>query len=554
MGFNDLLQSIGGLSRFQVLHTAMLLVPMFFMACHNFLQNFTAAIPSHRCWLPTLDNQTMDYHHGSLSEFIPVDVNQKPESCRRFEEPQPGLWSNSTSYNNTKACEDGWVYDKSTFTSTIVTEWDLVCNFRTMRQIAQSIYMAGVLVGAFLLGGLSDRFGRRPLLIGSYLSMGVAGTCASFIPSFVGYCVFRCLCGIAFSGITLNTISLILEWIPPNGRTVMGTLFAYSFTTGQLLLPGLAYGIRHWRQLQFTVSVPYYFFFLYSWFIPESARWLILKGRYSEALRYLQRAANINGKRIEGKKLTEEVLISHMRSEMKHTKHTSSPLDLVHTPGMRRITICLMLVWFSTSLSFYGVGMDLQKFGGSIFLMQLIFGAIDIPAKLISAILLSCLGRRVTQSAALILSGVALLCNAFVPQDMKLLRIALAVFGKGCAAASFACAYLYSGELFPTVIRQTGMGFSTMNARVGSMVAPLVLMLWEISPILPTAIYGVSALISGSAAAFLIETHKRQLPDTVEEVESRFQGKDMPKVIAKEEVALTQCPSPPPLKPFVDTV
>ncbi|KAM4721496.1 solute carrier family 22 member 6-A-like [Rhinophrynus dorsalis] len=555
MGFNDLLQSIGGLGHFQVLNTTMLLIPMLFMACHNFLQNFSAAIPAHRCWLPSLDNDTMGYHQVDLLDLVPKDGNQKPMSCLRYKRAGHGMWTNRTLWNDTESCKDGWVYDKSVFSSTIVTEWDLVCDLRKMRQIAQSIYMAGVLVGAVLLGGLSDRFGRRVLLIGSYLVMAVSGTCVAFLPSFITYCIFRCICGMAFSGIVLNTISLILEWTPPKGRTLMGTLFAYSFTCGQILLAGLAYGIRDWRWLQFTVSAPFYLFFLYSWFVPESARWLILRGRAHEALRDLKRVARINRKREEGEKLSEKVLISHMQSEVAHSKSSHTVLDLYRTPAMRRVTICLMLVWFSMSFAFYGLGMDLQKFEINIFLLQFTFGAIDVPAKLTAAILMSTIGRRVTQSAAMIMSGVALLCNAFVPQEMKIANIVLAVLGKGCLAASFACAYLYSGELFPTVIRQTGMGIVAMKARLGSMIAPLVLMLWEVSPILPPAIYGVAAILSGSAAIFLTETCNQQLPDTVEEVEARSQGKDLQKEVPKEEVPLNQCQSQSPTRRhLVDTV
>lgn len=42
-------------------------------------------------------------------------------------------------------------------TSILSLQWDLVCSYRQLRQMAQSIYMAGVLVGALVLGGLSDR-------------------------------------------------------------------------------------------------------------------------------------------------------------------------------------------------------------------------------------------------------------------------------------------------------------------------------------------------------------------------------------------------------------
>ncbi|XP_063800928.1 solute carrier family 22 member 6-A-like isoform X2 [Pseudophryne corroboree] len=516
----------------------------------------TAAIPTHRCRLPALDDTTIIYNQSNLAAFIPVDGNQNSKSCLQYQNSAHAIWTNGTSNNSTEPCKYGWVYDKSVFSSTIVTEWDLVCNQRKMRQVAQSIYMAGVLVGAFVLGSLSDRFGRKAILIGSYLMMAVSGTCVAFLPSFVTYCTFRCLCGIAFSGITLNTISLTLEWMPPNGRTVVGTFFAYSFTLGQLLLAGFAYGIRDWRWLQFSVSAPYYFFFLTSWWVPESARWLIVNGRSHQALSDLRKVARINGKKEEGEKLSEKMLISHMQSELSSIKHSHTPLDLFRTPEMRRITVCLMVVWFSTSFAFYGLGMDLQNFGISIFLLQFVFGAIDIPAKLAGAILMSYLGRRVTQSASLILAGVALLCNAFIPQELKMVRIVMAVLGKGCLASSFCCAYLYSSELFPTVIRQSGMGFVVMKARMGSMVAPLVLMLSEISPVFAPAIYGVAAIISGTAAVFLRETCNQQLPDTIEEVEARAKGKDVQRIIPKEEVPLTQNQpqAQSPKRLLVDTV
>ncbi|KAM9302151.1 solute carrier family 22 member 20-like [Gastrophryne carolinensis] len=449
MGFNDLLHTIGGFGRFQLLNTIIIFIPMVFLACHNFIQNFTAAIPAHRCRIPSLDDDLVTNNNLSIIKaFIPAADNGTSDSCTRFKSAELGFWSNVS----TEPCEDGWVYDRSVFISTIVTEWDLVCNLRKMRQVAQSIYMAGVLVGAFILGTLSDRYGRKTVLSGCYLLLAVCGTCAAFIPSFVAYCIFRCLCGAGFAGIAINTISLALEWTPPSRRIVVGTVFGYLFTVGQILLSGIAYGIRDWRWLQFTLSSPYYLFFLISWFVPESARWHLVKGRSLKAVKDLQRVARINGKKEEAEKLSEEVIKAHMQSDLCGSKPSHSLLDLFRTPGMRRITICTMLVWFASSFSFYGLAMDLQKFGLSVFLVQLIFGCMDIPAKMVGAFLMSCVGRRVTQSASLILAGVALLCSALLSQDMQTARMVAAGFGKACLAASFGCAYLYTSELFPTVI------------------------------------------------------------------------------------------------------
>lgn len=59
--------------------------------------------------------------------------------------------------------------------------------------------------------------------------------------------------------------------------------------------------------------------------------------------------------------------------------------------------------------------MDLQKFGVNIFLIQVIFGAVDFPAKIIVTVAMSMLGRRLSQCASLILAGITILANLLVP-------------------------------------------------------------------------------------------------------------------------------------------
>ncbi|CAM9115711.1 unnamed protein product [Bubo scandiacus] len=116
---------------------------------------------------------------------------------------------------------------------------------------------------------------------------------------------------------------------------------------------------------------------------------------------------------------------------------------------------------------------------------------------------------------------ICILANIVVPTELRLLRMALAVLGKGSLAASFNCAYIFTGELFPTLIRQTGMGLGGTMARVGGMVAPLVRMLAEVAPPLPLLIYGAAPIISAVATCFLPETRDVPLPETVGDVERR---------------------------------
>nr|XP_042701869.1 steroid transmembrane transporter SLC22A24-like [Chrysemys picta bellii] len=207
------------MGRFQVMHVAFLAIPLLMLASHNLLQNFTAGIPEHHCQVSIMANYT---HYANLTASlpaedlfwvsIPMDRSQKPEKCQQFVTTQwqllnPNATSTNTIELDIEPCVDGWTYDKSLFTETIVTEWDLVCESRTLQQMVQSLYMAGVQVRSAVFGRLADRLGRKALLICCYLQMAVTGICAAFSPNFTTYCVFRFLTGLAISGISVNSVS-----------------------------------------------------------------------------------------------------------------------------------------------------------------------------------------------------------------------------------------------------------------------------------------------------------------------------------------------------------
>lgn len=524
-----------------------------FLACHNLLQNFSAATPNHHCRTELHENDSMYIRHlGNMSAqdllkvFIPMDLKNKTESCFKYTKPAwHFLGLNDMHINDTEIerepCTDGWQYD--IVQPTIVTEWDLVCDLRPLKQIGQSVYMSGLLLGAMIFGGLSDRFGRKAVMLWCCLQLGISGTSAALSTSFTAYCIFRFLVGMAGSGITLNASSLVVEWVPDKCRAITGSLGGYFFTFGQLVLAGLAYAIQNWRWLQFAVTAPYFVLFVVLWWSPESARWLVLNNKSEVAVKQLKQVAKINGKKEEVEKVTAELVNSSMQMELQAAKITFSIVDLVRTAGIRKISFCVSLLWFSTGFAYYALAMDLQDFGFNIYLIQVIFGVIDIPFKLLSTTTINFIGRRFNQSTCLILPGLAIISSIFIPEDQRTVRTVLATLSKGLLAAAFTCCFLYTSELYPTVIRQTGIGLGATLARAGSMVAPLVKMLGDYNTYLPAILFGIAPIVSGLAICFLPETKNVPLPDSIKEVQKRSRRKENAK-LKKEEVALEELETP----------
>ncbi|XP_036618575.1 solute carrier family 22 member 20-like [Trichosurus vulpecula] len=530
------------MGRFQILQTALLLIPGMLFSCHVLIQNFIAVVPEHHC---RLQNQTSakspflgdGRDRDLLQVSIPMDKSGKPETCLRFTEPQwQFLNPNGTEQASldTEDCLDGWVYDKSVFSSSIVIEWDLVCERKSLPSIAQAIYVGGQQAGSVVFGILSDRFGRRTVLLWSSLMAMIAGACAAFVPTFAGYVLFRFLTGAGLIGIILTRNCLTLEWTPPEKRILVTTCNAYAFPLGAILLSGWAYLVREWRWLQFSTSVSFGISLLLALYVdrtanalssqalPESARWLITHNNLQAAVKTLQKVAWINGQKEQGSNLTPEVVMSHIQEDLTTVKPKYSLRDLFQTPGMCKMTLCVMFGWFACGFSFYGMNLDLQKYGFSIYLVQVLFALIDFPTRLLGATSMSHLGNRFTFIFCAVFSGCMIILGIFVPQDMAALRLTLGVLGKGSLGTTFFCVHLYTFELYPTEIRQRGMSVGMFSGRIGALMTTLVFIIGSHSPILQPLFFGIVPILSAIGVFFLTETHGLPLLETIQETENRM--------------------------------
>uniref|UniRef100_A0A8C3DKF0 Solute carrier family 22 member 7 n=1 Tax=Corvus moneduloides TaxID=1196302 RepID=A0A8C3DKF0_CORMO len=499
MRFEDLLLEIGG--RFQILILAVLCLLRINLPMHFLLHNFLAAIPSHHCAIPHQEA----FVNLTMEEVLLISIPRKPDgtfsSCEMFSQPQFHLLLNSSLQPENKSiiqhCQHGWVYDHSQFTSTISTQWDLVCEQRGLNQATATFFFIGVTMGAMVFGYLSDRFGRKTMLQLSLVCSVVFGMLSAASVSYTMLAITRTLTGVALSGISLIVVPLGMEWVDVQHRTFTGILTSIFWSVGNMLLALAAYLVREWHWLLVAVTGPCLLSIVCLWWVPESARWLIAKGKVKQAHRHLLRCARINGRKDFD--VSPEVDLNY------------SYISLFRTPVLRKISLCSGVVWFGVAFSYYGMSMNLTGFGLNIYLSQFVFGIIEIPAKMVMYVLVNRVGRRQSQAWTLILTGLCIGANIVIPK--------LAIMAKGFSEAAFTTVYLYTSELYPTILRQNGMGYTSFMARLGGALAPLVFLLDEAWRSLPEVTYCGVAVCSGAVAFLLPETLNVRLPEGIEDIE-----------------------------------
>ncbi|XP_078661285.1 organic cation transporter protein-like isoform X2 [Branchiostoma floridae x Branchiostoma belcheri] len=417
----------------------------------------------------------------------------------------------------TKGCDGGYWYDTSQYKSSIFMEFNLVCEKSTLNSLSQSIYMAGVLVGAIGFGQLSDLIGRKKTLFISLLLMLVFGVVVAFSPEYITFVIMRFIVGASVSGVFLSAFVIGTELTGREDRTWTGTLPHISFAIGYMLYALMAWGIRDWRQLQLAMALPN-IILLFAWpFVIESPRWLLSRGRDEEAKQILLKAAKVNKVTIPDEVLEEK---AHKKDVKQYTA-----IDLIRTPHLRLMNIICCYNWMVVSMVYYGLSLNTGSLAGNIYLNFFISGAVEIPAYYLSWWLLDIIGRIKCHTGFMILSGVACivapyLAPPYVADHLAPLSVTLAMIGKAAISAGFNIVFLLSAELNPTAIRNVGVGAGSMFARLGGVISPFVVLTNKLWLPLPFLIFGALSIIGGVSVVILPETLGAELPETLEEGEN----------------------------------
>ena len=441
-----------------------------------------------------------------------------PHGCRSS--PDEDAWNETESQcssggnQTTVGCELGYVWNNSTTGSSAVIEWDLVCDRAPLHATISAAPMFGYLFGGLLFGVMSDKFGRKPTFLAANTMLVASGLGCGLAPDYLSFTVLRGVIGAALAGAESACFVMGMELVGPSKRTLAGILCWFFETTGFLVAVTLAYLLNgySWRTLQITYSLPGILFFSYIWLVPESLRWLVSHGRAEQARSLILKTAKINGVTITETEI-EKALAKHEADE---SPKTYTMLDLFRHKNLFLKTCIIEVAWIVASAMYYVLLLDQTELSDSHFTGFLLTALIQLPGYVYVILTLErpLFGRKRSMFGFLVLSGICLLVHPMLAPK-SITKVTVSMIGRFAANCSYTILNLYTAELYPTVVRGVGVGFSLVISRVGTILAPYILLIGTYYPL----VFGFGALTAGALTLFLPETLGTTLPETIQDGE-----------------------------------
>ncbi len=383
-----------------------------------------------------------------------------------------------------------WVDPKSS----IVSEWDLVCSHEYKVQLADSIFFVGFLAGAGILGQVADSKGR---VFGLYLSTSLASAGALFAAASNGYWLyFWCMClrGFGCGGLGVASYVLCTEVLGIKWRAVLGIATQYYWSGGIALMAPVAYMMPRWRSFATFCGLHGLAYILLSCrFLLESPRWYLATGQIDKAHEIMTHLAKGNDK------------FSGRLPPLKQTRVVKglNVTAVFPYPALRQRLVSMAYIFCVTSMVYYGLSLNVGSLSGSIYMNTFISGIVEFPSHGFAQVCVDILGRQKTLFLLMGTAAVGVLSSAMFRGSTQVLVSMIGRFG---IAGSFNMIYLYTTELFPTIVRSSCLGTCSLAARVGGIIAPGIILAQAISAAVPPVVLG---LVAGSACMVTLS-----LPET----------------------------------------
>ena len=353
-----------------------------------------------------------------------------------------------------------------------------------MIELITSAGLLGAILGALFCGRLTDRLGRKKVILASAVIFAVGAIWSGVAVDAWNLVLARLFLGIAIGVSSFAVPLYIAEISPAKVRGMLVSMFQLMVTIGVLVsyLSDLYFAdegdMSCWRPMFYVGVIPACILLVGMIFMPETPRWLMSKGRHSESIRIL--------KRIEGEEQAKDSF-QQMQEEIKRSETEKSGWKELLQPWLRTpLIICIGIMFFQ---QFVGINTVIY-YSPKIFLMagfdgtvaaiwaSVGVGVVNVIFTVVSVYFVDRLGRRKLYFIGL--SGIVVsllilgLCFVFVNQlgdSVKWVAILL-IF---CYVAFFAISigplgWLIISEIFPLKLRGLGaslgrclFGFSTAS-------------------------------------------------------------------------------------------
>ena len=400
----------------------------------------------------------------------------------------------------------------------------------TQQGVVISMVPLGAILGAFSGGFLSDRWGRKKIILTASIIFIISVLCLSFSDATTQVIISRFIMGIALGMYLAITPLYIAELAPPNRRGSLVSFIQLAITIGVLAayLIGIFFiDIASWRIMFYIAAVPATLQFISMLFFPESPSWLINHNQTKEAVTILTLFRDSNEQ--------AELEVSTMqRNKEKQGLFKTSQFKKIFEKSFRPILIIglgitiiqqvtgINAIFYYAPTIFYFAGFTSHK---SVILITTCLGLINVLMTIVSIFLLDKMGRKpllIIGLAGMIVSLITLGIGFHFQESLLMARkisvISLLVYVSFFAFSLGPIAGLLNTEIYPLSVRGLAVGLATCVNWFSNFVITLTFL--DLTNLLgKSGIFWLYALIGIIGLLFII----RKIPETknksLEEIE-----------------------------------
>lgn len=512
---DSILIEVGEFGRYQRRVCFFILISAAFIYFSSIIFVFETKQVRHRCKINECDVEPIEFKPLWWANAAPSDFDEL-SMCIKYQHINNSNFHSCESKDfdcNVKVACDTYVYETSEIS--IQHDYNLHCDKNLWKlTLVGTIHNCGVTIGLPISGILSDRFGRKTLLIWGMVLSAIIGLSRSFANSYILFVILEYLEAFCISGAFATLWILGVEYVGPKKRIFVTVLINTFFALGGIIQTLIAWQVQSWRVLLRILYSLQLIMLFYYWLIPESARWLLTKGRFGEVKHMLEHIAETN------KKTISENSFKKLENFDSNKEDTKTPIiEFFHSRILIvRLIICASC-WACCIFLYYGFIINAVQLSANSYLDLILTILVEIPGSMTYTIA-DKIGRRLSLAGGFLIAGLSCFGYIFINIDQRWLQLVVYLLGKFGISISFSVLYTATTEIFPTPFRNTLLSICSMVGGLGAAAAPQLPLLKTIWEYLPLMLFGCIGLGATFISLLLPETMNIELPNTVKEAEA----------------------------------